>query len=82
MMSNAAAMLYASDAIYGAMFGVDRTALCHVELRLLRLPARELRGMTIEETESALLGLGGWEALADLLPTGRLTYGGLQSWLP
>lgn len=82
MKSDAAAMLYASEALNGAMFGVDRTSLTYVELRRLRLPARELRGMTIDETESALLGLGGWEGLADQLPTVRLAYGGLQAWLP
>ena len=78
---NAATMLYASDALYYAMFGVDRTSLRYFELRQLRLPARELRGMTVEETESALLGLGGWEGLADQLPELQF-YGGLQAWLP
>jgi hypothetical protein len=73
------------------MFGVDRSAMGTIPIRAMRIYQRELRKMTVEEIESALVGFNAafWEALPDeparVVADPNVSEGamfGLTSWLP
>lgn len=75
------------------LFGVDRSALSSFEVRSTGVYLRELRKMTAEEIESAVIGFhcAAWENWPDEpakvigdpnVPGGRAYLVGLSDWLP
>ena len=75
----AEAMNATSERLHAYMFGIDRTIACQVTVGSLRLYARDLRSLTVEELESAILGEMTWINLPDYVPTGPV---GLAAWVP
>lgn len=68
-----------------ALFGIDRKALLGAfEIGALRLYARDLRSMTVEELESAVAGSVTWWDAEESLPStaGYARAAGLSAWLP
>lgn len=76
------AMNAAAEHLDSVMFGVDRTIIMHAPVSRLGLCARDLRSMTLDEIESAMVGAIPWLNVPDELPSPVNAYGGLQAWLP
>ena len=83
----------AAEGITALTFGIDRGAMGTIEIRATGIYLRELRKMTAEEVESAIVGFksNAWEQWPDEAPTvvgdpnvpdGRAYITGLSGWLP
>ncbi len=86
-------MAAVAERIDALTFGIDRGAMGTIEIRATGIYLRELRKMTAEEVESAIVGFKAhvWENWPDEaatvivdpnVPDGMVYLTGLSGWLP